>query len=316
MALDLPTAAVGWTHREAVVNGVRLHYVEMGEGSLVILLHGFPEFWYSWRHQIPALAAAGFRVIAPDMRGYNRSEKPRGVGSYRMEALTADVAALLRHAGAERATIVGHDWGGAVAWQMPVRYPELVERLVVLNAPHPNAMARALLRGSQLRRSWYIFAFQIPALPEATFAAFNGALLARLFRKDPVRRDAFSEADIGRYRRAFHRPGTLTAAINYYRAAVRRNPLEALRGDGRIACPTLLIWGERDRALGVELSEGLERWVPDIRVERLPDASHWVQNDAPERVNALLLEFLGSPPPDRGRRTETPADAESVDDSA
>ena len=173
-----------WSHHQAIVNGVRLHYVEAGEGPLVVLLHGFPEFWYAWRDQIPALAAAGYRVVAPDMRGYNLSEKPPGVTSYRLEHLTADVAALIRQLGAERATVVGHDWGGAVAWQLPVFHPEVVERLAVLNAPHPGALLRELRTLEQLRRSWYIAFFQLPWLPELALRAGDAALLRRMLRQD------------------------------------------------------------------------------------------------------------------------------------
>lgn len=285
-------AETAWKHGEAVVNGVRLHYVEAGSGPLLLLLHGFPEFWYSWRRQIPALAAAGYRVVAPDMRGYNLSEKPPGVKSYRIEALTDDVTALIRHFRVERATVVGHDWGGVVAWNVPGRAPALVERLIVLNAPHPAAFVRALRGSTQLLRSWYVYAFQLPLLPELSLSAFKFAALDRLMRTDPVHRDAFTEEDIRRYKRALGQPGALTAAINYYRAAVRRNPTELLRDPGRIEQPVLLIWGEQDRALGVQLTEGLEQWAPNIRVERIPDASHWVQNDAPARVNELMLGFL------------------------
>jgi len=280
------------THREAVVNGVRLHYVEAGSGPLVVLLHGFPEFWYSWRHQIPALAAAGYHVIAPDMRGFNTSAKPRGVQSYAIEKLVDDVHGLVRHAGAERAAIAGHDWGGAVAWSVPMRYPELVEKLIVLNAPHPSAFARELRSPGQLLRSSYMIFFQLPWLPEASVRAGRFALLERTLRTDPARSGAFSEEDIRRYKRALAQPGALTATINYYRAAFRRDPREAMREPSTITCPTLLIWGNRDRYLGTALTRGLERWVPSIRVEQIADASHWVQTDAPERVNELMIAFL------------------------
>ena len=279
-------------HRWVDVHGLRLHCVEAGTGPLVVLLHGFPEFWYAWRHQIPALAAAGYRVVAPDMRGYNTSAKPPGVGNYTIDKLVGDVRGLVRHLGEERATVVGHDWGGAVAWSVPMRHPELVERLVVLNAPHPAAFARELRTPGQLLRSWYIFFFQVPWLPEASFRAANFALLERTLRTDPVRPGAFSDEDVRRYKRALAQPGALTATINYYRAAVRTDPREALREPSPITCPTLLIWGDRDRYLGPALTEGLERWVPAIRVEHIPDASHWVQADPPERVNDLLVSYL------------------------
>lgn len=280
-----------WTHREAVVNGVRLHYVEQGQGPLVVLLHGFPEFWYSWRHQIPALAAAGFRVIAPDQRGYNTSEKPRGVRSYRVEHLVGDVAALIQHAGESKATVVGHDWGGAVAWAVPMLRPEVVDKLIVLNAPHPQAYNRELRRFRQLLRSWYVFFFQLPWLPEAGIRFRGYRLIDNVLRREPKRPGTFNEDDIAAYKQALAQPGALTAGVNYYRAAVRRNPFAAsmLR---RIDAPTLLIWGEEDPYLGVGLTEGLEQWVPNIRVERIPGASHWVQIDAAERVNELMIDFL------------------------
>ena len=287
-----------WTHHHAIVNGVRLHYVAAGEGPLVVLLHGFPEFWYSWRRQIPVLAAAGFRVIAPDMRGYNTSEKPRGVMSYRLSRLTADVAELIRYVGEQRAVVVGHDWGGAVAWTMPMRYPDLVERLIVLNAPHPGAWPREMRKPGQFFKAWYQFFFQLPWLPEAAIRARNFAVVRDLFRQGPVRKDAFTEQDIDRYIAALAQPGALTAALNYYRAiyreALRQGPRAYLSSVRRSDVPTLLIWGEQDRALTLSLTEGLEQWVPNIRVERIPDASHWVQNDAPERVNELMLAFLPS----------------------
>lgn len=281
-----------WTHREADVNGIRLHYVEAGDGPLVVLLHGFPDFWYGWKHQIPALANAGYRVIAPDLRGYNLSDKPKGVKSYRHEAIVDDVAALIRHAGGGKATVVGHDWGGLIAWATPMRHPDLVERLIVINAPHPQVWAREVWKPRQLWRSWYQFAVQIPRLPEAAIRARDFAMLRSILRKDPARPGAFTEEDIQLHVEAMARPGALTAALNYYRAMMRRNPIRMMKSMRRIDVPTLLIWGEKDRYLGPWLTHGLERWVPDIRVECLPDASHWVMVDEPERVNRLIEEFV------------------------
>lgn len=284
-------AADRLNHHTAAVNGIQLHYVEAGTGPLVVLLHGFPEFWYAWRHQIPALAVAGFHVVAPDLRGYHRSEKPAGVHNYRMELLVEDVAALIRHAGAERAAVVGHDWGGAIAWHTAIRRPAVVERLVVLNAPHPAAFARALRHWEQRLRSWYILFFQLPWLPEVALRLGNGALLERMLRTEPVRAGAFSDDDIRRYKEALAQPGAPTAMLNYYRAALRGGG--ALRASATpVRVPTLLIWGEQDRYLGTELTHGLDALVPDLRVERLPNASHWVMADAPERVNSLLTRFL------------------------
>jgi pimeloyl-ACP methyl ester carboxylesterase len=271
---------------------VKLHCVEAGAGPIVVLLHGFPEHWYAWRHQIPALAAAGFRVLAPDMRGYNLSDKPRGVRHYRLDVLARDVVELIRHAGATRAHVIGHDWGGLVAWRVAMSHPTVVERLVVLNAPHPGVVCRGLFRNGQLKRSRYILFFQVPRLAERRFARGDFAILRRSLRRDPVRPGAFSEEEIQRYVEAMRRPGALTAALNYYRAIFRAAPLLLFKSHPRIDVPVLLIWGERDRYLGRHLIDGTERWVGDLRVERIAEASHWVQADAPERVNALLLEHL------------------------
>ena len=281
-----------WVHRHAVVNGVRLHYVEYGSGPLVVLLHGFPEFWYAWRHQIPALAAAGYRVIALDQRGYNLSDKPKGVGHYRLEALLGDVLGIIRHAGEQRAVVAGHDWGGAIAWNFAMRHPEAVEKLIVLNAPHPQRFLDEITGFSQLRKSWYMLFFQLPWLPERLLRAGDYAGLANTLRTDPAHPGAFDEADIAHYKQAISQPGALTATINYYRALFRLNPFRYKHSITRIDIPTLLIWGEQDRYLGIRLTEGLEPWVPKLRLERIPDASHWVQAEVPERVNALIVEFL------------------------
>ncbi|HEX2095298.1 MAG TPA: alpha/beta hydrolase [Longimicrobiaceae bacterium] len=277
-----------WAHHEATVGGVRLHYVEAGTGPLVVLLHGFPEFWYEWRHQIPALAAAGFRVIAPDLRGYNTSDKPRGVGSYRVEALVEDVAGLVRHAGEERAHVAGHDWGGVVAWYLAMLRPGTLDRLVIVNAPHPARFGRELRMPDQMLRSAYAGFFQLPWLPEAVIRARDFALLERAFRNDPARPGAFTDEDIRRYKEALAHPGALTATLNYYRAAARHRPPRARR----ITAPTLLVWGEKDPHLVVRLAEGVEEWVPGIRVERLPGVGHWVPAEVPERLNRLMIDFL------------------------
>jgi pimeloyl-ACP methyl ester carboxylesterase len=290
-------------HRHVDVGGVRLHVVEAGSGPLVVLLHGFPEFWYSWRHQIPALADAGFRVAAPDMRGYNLSDKPRGLAAYSGEALAGDVRGLIEGLGEERAHVVGHDWGGQVAWETAMRHPDRVERLAILNVPHPVRMLEGMRTLRQLRRSWYIFFFQLPLVPEAALRAGDFAAPRRVLRRDPVSPAAFGDEDIERFVEAWSQPGALTAMLAYYRAAVRspaaiRGVLG--RGDGAsgvrvVEAPTLVIWGECDTALGSELAEPPRRWVPNlVGVERLPDASHWLQNDAPERVNRLLVDFLAS----------------------
>ncbi|MFN2616084.1 MAG: alpha/beta fold hydrolase [Thermoleophilaceae bacterium] len=274
----------------AEVNSVRLHYVEAGSGPLLLLLHGFPEFWYSWRHQIPALAEAGFHVVAPDMRGYNLSDKPQGWRSYDGDQLAGDTAGLVRHFGAERAHVVGHDWGAAVTYLTAMRHPEAVERVGILNVPHPERMLAGLRRPRQMLRSWYMFFFQLPWLPETVSRRRDFAAWRALLRRDAPQ--AFSEADLDRYAEAWAQPGAVESMINYYRAALRQSPRAAQSRMRPIESPVLVIWGEQDRALGSDLAEPDPRWVPNARVERIAEASHWVQLDAPERVNQLLLDFL------------------------
>jgi pimeloyl-ACP methyl ester carboxylesterase len=287
------------------VGGIRLHWVEQGEGPLVVLLHGFPEFWYAWRHQIPALAAAGYRAVAPDLRGYNLSDKPAGVRTYRIEALLGDLEHLIAVLGAEqgdaRAHVVGHDWGGAFAWYAPFFHPERLLSLTLLNAPHPLAFVRELRKSAeQRRRSAYVFYFQLPRLPERKIRANGFAVVGKMLRRDPVTKGAFSDEDVRLYTEALARPGAVTAALNYYRAAFRYRP--RLRGrKWPVGLKTLLIWGERDRYLGPGLLDGLERWVPDLAIERIPDASHWVQADAPAQVNELLIRFLSGVRSSRSR---------------
>ena len=286
----------GLTHQYATVNGIRMHWAEQGSGPLVVLLHGFPEFWYSWRHQMPALAAAGFRVVAPDQRGYNLTEKPHGIAAYGIDHLVADVAALIGALGEVRAAIVGHDWGGGVAWSFAARHPELTRRLAVLNCPHPAAMQRALRRDPrQMLRSWYILFFQLPKLPELALRAQNYRAIEQALRGMALQPGTFSDEDIRAYKSAAAQPGALSAAINWYRAAAREfrrtPPLP------KITLPTLLIWATQDRALGVELTHGMARWVDDLTLRYIPRTSHWVQQERPEVVNRLLLDFLSASEP-------------------
>jgi pimeloyl-ACP methyl ester carboxylesterase len=275
----------GQVERDITVNGIRLHCVVEGEGPLVLLLHGFPETSHAWRKQIPALAKR-FRVVAPDLRGYGRSDKPKGIAAYRTSVLADDIVALIDAFDAERAHLVGHDWGGGVAWTVAIEHPEVVDRLAVLNCPHPAVMQRALRSNwTQIRKSWYIFAFQLPWLPERMFAA----TLKDTLRRSAKRPATFSDADLDEYGRAFSAPGAATAAINYYRAAARsRVP------SGKIKAPTMLIWAEDDFALGIELTRGMDGlFETKPRIEYIPDTGHWVMEERPEIVNRLLVEFLG-----------------------
>jgi pimeloyl-ACP methyl ester carboxylesterase len=273
--------------REVRVNGVRLHCVVEGEGPLVLLLHGFPETSHAWRKQIPALAGR-FRVVAPDLRGFGRSEKPAGIAAYRATIVADDVAGLVRAFDAERAQVVGHDWGGGIAWYLAAERPAVVDRLVVLNSPHPAVMSRALRTSwRQIRRSWYFFAFQVPWFPEWSLVR-DGARPLRDTLRRTAKPGTFSEADLDEYARAFSAPGAATAAINYYRAAIR-SPLPR----GKISAPTLLIWAEDDFALGVELTRGMDGlFSAEPQVTYVPGTSHWVMEEQPALVNRLLLEFL------------------------
>ncbi len=272
----------------AEIGDQRLHYVEAGEGPLIVLLHGFPEFWYGWRLQIQPLAAAGFRVVAPDMRGYNLSSKPDGVASYAGDLLAADVRGLIHERGAESAMLVGHDWGGTAAWTTAMNHPEVVDRLAILNAAHPRKLLQGLHHPGQLRKSWYFFFFDLPDLPESVVHA-NRWHFFRHFLHDA--HPAYTPEEIDRYLKAWSQPGASAGMINYYRSSVRQKHAEAqIR---TISAPTLVIWGQRDRYLGQELAEPDHDDVPNLdRVERLPDASHWVHHDEHERVNQLLTDFF------------------------
>jgi pimeloyl-ACP methyl ester carboxylesterase len=285
-----------WQHRDIITNGIRMHYVTQGEGPLIVLLHGFPEFWYSWRHQIPFLADHGYTVVAPDLRGYNDTEKPHT--GYDVQTLTRDIVGLIKGLGREKAIIVGHDWGGALAWVFAMRYPQMTERLIILNAPHPWAFMRELRTFKQLRKFWYAFFFQIPWLPEYLLSRNHAQLIAQAIYASAVQKSAFPPEVLLRYREAMSKPGAMTASINYYRASLR-NTLNLRPGrapTGRtasiISIPTLLIWGEQDVALDIALTRGLEQWVPSIQIHRIPDSGHWVQQEKPEEVNAAMLKFL------------------------
>lgn len=277
-------------HAYLQVNGIRMHYVTAGQGPLVLLLHGFPEFWYSWRKQIPALAEH-FTVVAPDLRGYNETDKPSW--GYEIDVLVADVVELIAALGHERALVVGHDWGGAVAWATAIARPHRVERLAILNAPHPAVFAEHLRTNrAQMRRSWYMGFFLLPALPELALSANDYAAVDQIFRGSTAP-GTFSAEEIDAYKDALSKPGALTAALNWYRAAGRQGTRGLYTGT-RMQCevPTLLIWGEGDIALGAEMVDDTRRYVPDLTIRRLPGVSHWVQHEAPEAVNRYLLEFL------------------------
>jgi epoxide hydrolase 4 len=284
----------------AEIGDQRLHYVEAGDGPVIVLLHGFPEYWYGWRQQIKPLAAAGFRVVAPDMRGYNLSSKPDGVAAYDTDQLTADIRGLIHERGAESALVAGHDWGGSVAWATAMKYPEVVGRLAILNAAHPRKLSQGLHHPGQLKRSWYFFFFDLPELPEGVVRADHWRFF-RHFLRD-ARPGAFTPQDMERYVEAWSQPGAASGMINYYRSSVRQSPKRAEAQIRPVQAPTLIIWGEDDRYLGPELAEPDHDDVPNLdHVERLPDASHWVHHDEPERVTQLLTGFFALAAPTKIR---------------
>lgn len=281
------------THHTAQVGSLHMHYALDGGGPLVVLLHGFPEMWWSWRFQIAPLAQAGFRVAAPDLRGYNDSDRR---GPYDLDTLADDVGALIRHLGESRAVIVGHDWGGAIAWHLAATRPALCDRLVVLNAPHPAVFQR-VIRSSlrQLKRSWYMFFFLLPQLPERWLLRDRARLLRRMYRSSAIDRTHFTDEEIRPFQEAILKPGAATAALGYYRAAFRYafTHFRAIASYPVITRPTLLIWAKDDQALGYdELVPPTSRWVEDLRVEPIERCGHFVHQEQPERVNRLLLDFL------------------------
>jgi len=275
-------------------NGIELHVAELGpaDGPLVFLLHGFPEFWYGWRHQMGPLAEAGFRVIVPDQRGYNLSDKPREVSAYDLDRVVADVSGLADHYGRRSFTIVGHDWGALLGWWMATRYAGRLERFVALNAPHPSVWREAM-RGNpaQKKKSWYVQIFRIPGLPEFLLRLRNFDAMVGGFR-GAARPDAFTESDLARYREAWSQPGALSGGLNWYRALLKKTlpPAKECRSTVR----TLVIWGVQDAYAVRELAEASARMCDDAKVVYLEQATHWVQHDEPERVNGLLLDFLRS----------------------
>jgi pimeloyl-ACP methyl ester carboxylesterase len=266
-------------------NGICIRYTETGAGMPIVLLHGFPDFSYSWRRQFPALRAAGFRCLAPDLRGYNESDKPPRVRDYDIDHLVRDVDAFINNVVGKSAHVAGHDWGGIIAWHLAAQRPDRVRKLIILNAPHPATYRRELKRGGQLLRSWYAGAFQIPLLPELVLSSLHYRLL--------IHGPARSDDDAELYEEAFTQPNALNSALNYYRAAGRRMLARSRWAElPPITQPTLVLWGEKDRALSAGLLDGLEKHVQNLQVMRFPDVGHWVHIDAADRVNEELIGFL------------------------
>ena len=278
--------------RAIQTNGITLHVVEDGpqDGLPVILLHGFPEFWYGWRGQISVLANTGYRVIAPDQRGYNLSDKPKGVAAYNLDLLAADVVGLIDSLGRKKVFLVGHDWGATVAWWTALKYPDRLEKLVILNVPHPAVFQRHLRTSfSQMRKSWYMFFFQLPWLPEYAMGR-NHWQVGKQSLVNSRRPGTFSEADLEKYVEAWSRPGAFTSMVNYYRFVLQKAPKPA--DSLRIVMPTLLIWGAQDKFLGREMAQPSIDLCNDGRLVFIEEATHWVQHEEADRVNDLLCNFL------------------------
>jgi len=278
-----------WQHEYITTNGVKLHYVTQGEGPLILMLHGFPEFWYSWRHQIPEFAQ-DFKVVALDLRGYNDSDKPAAKSAYVMAEFIKDVEGVIKGLGYDRCVLVGHDWGGAIAWNFAYAYPEMVERLIVLNMPHPAKFAEAIRTPQQLLRSSYVFFFQLPWLPEMLIQLADYQAVETALKGMAVNKSTFTQKDLEVYKDAAAKRGAMTAALNYYRNIFQQG---MLKQDWRVLeVPTLMIWGEKDPALGKELTYGTEADVKDFQLKYIPNCSHWVQQEQPQLVNKYMREFL------------------------
>lgn len=281
--------------RRVAANGFDFAVDEAGEGDrLALCLHGFPESRFSWRFQLPLLARMGYRAWAPDLRGYGETEpKPQDVASYRIERLMEDVAALIDASGAREVTLIGHDWGAGLAWTFAANRVRPLERLVIMNVPHPAVFAAHLRRSPrQMLRSWYMAFFQIPGLPEWLSTRDGAKLVRRAFQGMAVDKARFPPEVLERYARDAQRPGAMTAMVNWYRAAAR-HPGKLAGPWPRIEVPTLIVWGEADTALGLELLDGTDAYVTDLTLKRLPNVSHWVQQEAAEAVNAILEAWLG-----------------------
>lgn len=281
-----------YEHVYLETNGIHLHVVTAGDpsGKPVVLLHGFPEFWYGWRRQIPAMVTAGYRVIVPDQRGYNLSDKPKGVKSYRMAELCRDMLGLLDHFGIEKTNLAGHDWGAAVAWELAINTPQRIERLAILNVPNPTVMLDTLRRSvRQMLKSWYIGFFQIPGLADWVLRINDYSATGRMLASSG-KAGTFSPENMAEYKQAWAQPGALSAMINWYRAAFRER--SKLNTNVRVQVPTLVLWGKRDVALNAEMAQESIELCDNGRLVTFENATHWVQHDEAEEVNRQLIEFF------------------------
>ncbi len=281
-------------HSTITTNGIRLHVVQAGppNGIPVVLLHGFPEFWYGWRKQIPALTQAGCRVIVPDQRGYNLSDKPKGVRAYRVETLVEDIAGLINALEYQKVNLVGHDWGALVAWMLAIKHPGRLRRLGILNVPHPTVMNRFLrCDPEQMRRSLYALYFQLPWLPELSLRLGHWGVAARAVRKSALPQ-AFTDEDIQKYKEAWSQPGAMTSMLNWYRAAARYRP--PIKDDLRVRVPTMILWGVKDVALTYRMARPSLDYCAKGNLIFFPEATHWLQHEEADEVNRHLVSFISN----------------------
>ena len=279
-------------------NGLAFEVDICGDGTkFALLLHGFPESNYSWRHQMPLLAELGYTAWAPNLRGYGKSSRPEGIANYHIDKLTEDVAGLIDAKGASETLLIAHDWGGLIAWTFAIKKMRPLSALIQCNMPHPACMNRELRNGwSQRLKSWYALFFQIPGLPEWALTRNNAAAVRKAFTDMALDKSRFPDTDTDRFVQNAMRPGGMTAMLNYYRAAFRAGIAAFSPGDGKVEARTLMIWGENDTALGKPASYGTHSYVPDVTIRYLPGVSHWVQQEAPETVNAMIRAFLAGVP--------------------
>ncbi|MHA1380433.1 MAG: alpha/beta fold hydrolase [Candidatus Helarchaeota archaeon] len=283
---------VDWKHGYINTNNIRMHYVTYGKGKLILLLHGFPEYWYSWRFQIAELGKH-FKVVAPDLRGYNKTDKPEGIENYKVNILIQDIKGLIEWFQKEKTIIIGHDWGGALSWEFARCFPERTKKLIVLNCPPISVLQEEIVRNKkQARRSQYIMFFQTPNVPEEALSANNYAMLKATYTDMAVKKEIWTDETLKKYVDALKMP-SLSCGINYYRASLKF-PIRAKQRKLKVKCPTLVIWGEKDKALGKELTN----YFPSIvegpySIKFIPEAGHWVQVEFPELVNKYILDFLG-----------------------
>jgi epoxide hydrolase 4 len=303
----MSSSVESWQHQFVQTNQINLHCVTQGTGELVLLLHGFPEFWYSWRFQIPALARH-FKVVVPDLRGYNDSDKP--ANGYDLDTLTQDVLGLIRNLGFTKAHIVGHGWGGMIGWNLAQNFPESIQSLALLSAPHPGSLTQMLFSNmDQLRQHWHFLAFQVPGLPEWMLQQNLSNFLQEWFQRQAIRKAAFSSETLRVYQTALSKTGALSSALNYYRNWLSPQTWLSRLSDpqGPIQVPTLVLWGKEDRVLSPALTKGFERLIANpFRLKLIPECGHWIQQEVPQLVNLELLSFLRDRATGSGDEHSTP----------